>query len=180
VSRQRLFFALWPSPEQQAALSAWGARLQQMFGGRATHASTVHLTLAFIGEVAEQQIDAVLRVGDAQRGQPIDLLIDRAGCWRHNGIAWAAPAETPATLLALVHGLETALRGAGVDIETRSYRPHITLLRRAVCRATNWQPSPLHWHADRFVLVRSRPTEPGANYERLREWSLNEPLNRGD
>lgn len=178
--RQRLFFALWPSPQQQALLVAWGERMQKTLGGRLTRSASVHLTLVFIGDVADSALDAVLRIGSAQRVQAFDLAIDRIGCWPHNGIAWAAPRATPPSLNALVSGLESRLRADGFDIETRPYRPHITLLRRARGEVFDEQPGALHWHADHFVLVRSRSSKSGTDYQRLEEWPLETSVNRHD
>jgi RNA 2',3'-cyclic 3'-phosphodiesterase len=177
----RLFFALWPSSAQQRDLAQWGAQLQSMCGGRPPPIANLHLTLAFIGDVGEAAARKVLEIGAAQRGIAFDLMLDCTGCWRHNGIAWAAPSQPPPPLLALAAGLEAGLRSAGFDIEQRRYRPHVTLLRRADCQPTDWQPpNALRWRVDRFVLVRSPQSQRASDYERLAEWPLAPDIKRRD
>lgn len=154
--------------------------MQKTLGGRLTRSASVHLTLVFIGDVADSALDVVLRIGAVQRVQAFDLSIDRIGCWSRNGIAWAAPSATAPPLIALVSGLESGLRAEGFGIETRPYRPHITLLRRSHGELADEQPGALHWHADHFVLVRSQPSKSGTDYQRLKAWPLEPGVNRRD
>jgi RNA 2',3'-cyclic 3'-phosphodiesterase len=135
----------------------------------------------FVVDFADAAVGEVLSAGAAQYGQPFELILDIVGCWKHNGIAWAAPARVPPPLLALVEGLESRLRAAGFELENRRYRPHVTLLRRAECRPVDAQPGePLRWMVDRFVLVRSRRSGRGSDYERLAEWQLKPDISRRD
>ncbi len=176
--KARLFFALWPPPPVQTALARWGERMRQDLGGRLTRTASVHLTLAFLGDVPEASLPIARTIGERQRGSTFTLALARTGCWRHNGIAWAAPLDTPAALTRLVQGLESDLRADAFSLESREYRPHITLLRRAACRGRCWQPDAvLTWMVDRFVLVRSQRTARGADYERIGEWPLEPALN---
>ena len=47
----RLFFALWPSAAERAALAAWQAALQGKCGGRAMGAEGLHATLEHLQKV---------------------------------------------------------------------------------------------------------------------------------
>ena len=55
----RLFFALWPSETERTALALWQPRLHELCGGRAMRPATLHVTLVFLGEVAENRLEAL-------------------------------------------------------------------------------------------------------------------------
>lgn len=61
-SRPRLFFALWPSAVFQAALAAATRDVVLACGGRCVPAANFHVTLAFLGSMAEHRIRALLAV----------------------------------------------------------------------------------------------------------------------
>ena len=52
----RLFFALWPSLTAAEKLAATATEAARRIGGRATRRETLHLTLAFLGEVADEHV----------------------------------------------------------------------------------------------------------------------------
>lgn len=173
AARLRVFYALWPEPALQKALASWGTNMQRELGGRLTRAETIHLTLAFVGEVDAGRVDALLEIGAALSGTPFDLPLDRVGCWPHNGVAWAGSAQTPSPLSTLVGELRAELRGAGFPVEDRGFEAHVTLLRKARCGPLKWQPGgPLAWPVRRFVLVRSVLGSQGSTYSELAGWPL--------
>ena len=52
----RLFFALWPAREMADALTDWAAPIAGQSGGRLTRAETIHMTLAFLGNVPDSSL----------------------------------------------------------------------------------------------------------------------------
>ncbi|HZP91880.1 MAG TPA: RNA 2',3'-cyclic phosphodiesterase [Burkholderiales bacterium] len=171
--QRRVFFALWPGAGVQAALADWASRLQRKLHGKSPQAATIHLTLAFVGEVPVSRLPALQAIGAGQSGRAFDLAIDSVGCWPHNAVAWASPETVPAALLELYGGLAMNLRAEGFRVDTRPYLPHITLLRRATCRELDWRPSePIRWRVERFVLVQSQISSQGSNYTEIGSWPL--------
>lgn len=151
----RLFIALWPDAAVRAALAAL-----PLADGRRVLAADLHLTLAFLGEQAPDQIDPLLALC-AQLPRPaIDLTIDQLGSFRHGRdvTLWAGPSEVPAPLQALHELCRQALHEIGVGlVEHERFVPHVTLAKRA--RATSDAPlaPAIRWRAGAAVLVRSRP-----------------------
>jgi 2'-5' RNA ligase len=168
----RLFFALWPGAAASAALAEAGERLHEVCGGRRTRAETIHLTLAFLGEVEPERIDELLALAGEIRASAFGFNLTRFGWWPHNRIVWAAPAETPAELTLLVEALRERLLGARVRFDTKPFVPHVTLLRKADCRKSPLPPGEIVWRAEDFVLVRSVPGESGSAYEVVGRWPL--------
>src|SRR5687768_12011776 len=129
----RLFFALWPPREAAEALQAWAAAARREAGGRAIPAESIHLTLAFLGEV--EGPSAAIAAARKVEFEAHTLVLERAEYWRHNQIVWAGPrVEDPRTL-----AIATPLRS-----EKRPFATHVTLLRNA--RASALPPlTPVRW-----------------------------------
>jgi RNA 2',3'-cyclic 3'-phosphodiesterase len=72
----------------------------------------------------------------------------------------------PPPLAALHAGLGEKLSQLGLSVETRPYRPHFTLARKAFGALPPPGAPPLRWHAGpQYLLVRSLPG--GRGYEPL-------------
>lgn len=170
----RVFFALWPDSATRAALARETERLHGQFGGRPTRATTLHLTLVFIGAVPRERLDDLVDAACSIQAGAFDVNFDRIGCWRHNKVAWIAPTQIPERLGALVSDLERALAECGIDFDRRDYRPHVTLARKAECRAVPpaEMDCAIRWPAREFVLVESRLSAVGAGYEVVARFPL--------
>jgi 2'-5' RNA ligase len=168
---RRLFFALWPDDATRAALNRTGKWLHQHWGGRRMRADTLHITLAFLGDLPAAQLDALLQ---GIHGIPVgtfELSLDQAGHWSHNRIGWLGLSQPAKPLENLVSALRDQLRALDIPFDARPHTPHITLLRKAQGGATV-ECLPVNWTVDRFVLVRSNPQADGVHYYVLQTWQL--------
>ena len=165
----RLFLALLPSPAATAALARTALEVQSTCGGRATPAENLHVTLAFLGEVAPARLPAVEDACAAAGGAPFTVSLDHLCAVRD--MVWAG-GTAPAGLVNLVADLHRHLVGAGVGLDARPFRLHVTLVRRALraLPAVAWQP--VQWPAGHFSLMQSRPGPRGPVYFELRSWGL--------
>lgn len=161
----RLFFALWPPAATVAALAAWAVQVQKAAGGRVTRPESIHLTLAFLGEIADDRVGDAVKAARSVRGERHTLPIERAKVWAHNNIAWVGPERTPPALESLVRSLHESLRTHGLTIESRPFAAHITLIRKARKAPRLPLPPAVHWPVDEFTLVRSRLSAGGSGYE---------------
>ncbi len=168
----RLFFAIWPDGAVRDQLDKVSLGLHQACGGRRTRAATVHLTLAFLGEVELGRIPTLLELASRVVGTAFELRLTRFDWWRKKRIAWAAPEQVPAALSALVEDLAVRLKEADFRIDERPYSPHVTLVRKADCRLADFSASPVEWPVEEFVLVRSVMSENGSSYETIGRWPL--------
>ena len=168
----RLFFALWPPAQAIAALAAWAKEAQVLTGGRVTRPESIHLTLAFLGEVAEERAGDAIRAARSVRGARHALPIERAKVWTHNHIGWVRPQRTPPALESLTNSLRQNLLAEGFAIESRPFAAHVTLLRKAG-QASRLPPLPeVVWPVDEFTLVYSRLSQKGSSYEVLARFGL--------
>ena len=171
----RLFFALWPPAATVAALAEWAKQAQVLTGGRVTRADSIHLTLAFLGDVAEERVAAAVRAARSVRGVRHRLPIERARIWQHNHIVWVGPEQAPAALDSLAASLRENLQMVGLAIEARPFAAHVTLVRKATAKAPQLPPLPvLDWPVDEFTLVGSQLSSEGSSYKIIDRFRLDD------
>ena len=142
---------------------------------------TLHLTLAFIGDVPRDQLSSLIPVGDGIGPAAFTLSLDRVAAWRHNRIVWAGAERVPEALAGLVERLNAALADAGFPVEQRKFAPHVTLIRKADGDFPRRDiVPPIHWPVRGFSLMESMRNEEGARYVPLRTWFASDPPSRKD
>jgi 2'-5' RNA ligase len=172
MSGQRYFFALWPDKAVRDRLSAL-AQTSQPEKGRRHSVDDLHITLVFLGQIVPSQLRCIEDVADTIRGRVFELSIDHTGYWPRPRIFWASPRETPQALSQLVADLNNGLMGCGHEPERRSYKPHVTLYRKAHRTFPTQLAEPIIWQVNEFVLASSaNPDSSGTRYQVLRRWGL--------
>ena len=183
----RLFFALQPPADLAEALAGEALTLSRRYGGRPARPETIHLTLAFLGEVAEERLPDVLAAGRAVQVPEFDLTIDRFALWPHNGVLWAGCAPPTDGLFHLVNDLREQLRAASIAFDGGSrFVPHVSLVRRVRAHGKLELPAPIGrcWTCSDFALIRSRLMAAGSDYVVVESFPLlphglsREPPNR--
>lgn len=169
----RLFFALWPDAPTQHSWHRGLAPCLSPLGGRAIPAANLHLTLAFLGDVAGNRINEIIRLGDDLPVDIITLRFDHVECWMSAGLACLRPAEVPAALTRLAEQLNTGLQLSGFAVESRNFKPHVTLVRHIAVVGPSIPVWPVvEWRVPVMALVRSRLTPEGSEYAVMHEWDL--------
>lgn len=169
----RLFFAIWPSREAVMALHALACRQATSTGGRVTWPDSIHLTIAFLGDVPASRIEVFRSLPPEITARAFSMRVDRVGHWVRNGIVWAGPSAVPDALAALQARLAAWLASQGIALDARPFRPHVTLLRKAARGDLTEPEAPIAWTAGEFVLVRSCPRADGSRYETIARFPLN-------
>lgn len=159
---ERLFLALWPDEAQRARLQAHAGAWSWASGARRTRVERLHATLHFLGDVDVGKLLA-LRSGLGVSWNGCELVLDRAAVWP-GGIAVLEATDVPAALARLHSGLAQRLQALEVPVESRRYRPHVTLARKAFGSRPPAGVLPVAWQVSPgYVLVRSLPG--GRGYE---------------
>lgn len=164
----RLFIGLWPDGVTRDALMAWQQSWTWPGTASLVRPERLHLTLHFLGDVPAMRLGdlvAALRVPFAH----FSLRFGHGELWPR-GTAVVLPEHVPDELDKLHSNLSTALERIGMHAESRPYRPHVTLARRAFGAAMSLEPPRLNWQVnDGYALVRSLPG--GRGYEILERFS---------
>ena len=165
---QRMFFAL--QPPEPIARALW-ALTPPLTHGRRLPWQMLHITLAFIGDADPAQQRQLLAIGDALSVQPFSLSLERLHYQPARGVLWAAPRGTPFALQASVRHLHSQLREQGLPVDSKPFRPHVTLARKAELDGGLLEiANPVCWPVDGFCLMASHLSPQGARYEVVRRW----------
>lgn len=170
---QRLFFALWPPQGIQEELARRTREVLEDRRARPVPGERIHLTLAFLGEVDAATRERAEALAGRVHGEAFTLSLDRMGYWPRKALLWAAPAHPPPALEDLAGTLREGLTAeCGLPRERRSFRPHLTLARKAPKLPPRMVIEPVTWAVERFVLVASELDRNGPTYTVVGEWSL--------
>ncbi|MDA7085655.1 RNA 2',3'-cyclic phosphodiesterase [Pseudomonas sp. SA3-5] len=164
----RLFFALGCPPELAEAIATWRSHLH--LPGRPVATANLHLTLAFLGQLPRARVAELQGLGGVVHAPVFDLHLDRLGRHR-NGLLYLAPSHTPEALLELVEQLNTSLSSAAIQLESRPFRAHLSLLRHCPTQPIDANPS-FDWPVTRFSLFASEQNTRGTHYRPLHTWPL--------
>jgi 2'-5' RNA ligase len=103
----------------------------QIAGARWQSRGQLHLTLAFLGEVEEQQLPRACELAQSVTQRAFELEVRGLGCFGATDnpkILWAG--VSPETeLRALQQDLATRLAGGGFSLKNPNFKPHITVSR---------------------------------------------------
>jgi 2'-5' RNA ligase len=170
----RVFFALWPDAGARDALSALARDTAAQARGRAPSAGNLHLTLAFLGDVAAERIGVLHALGPAVAAAvpPFTLTLDRVGAFGDGGIAWAGASAPPRDLERLVQSLTGALARDGFPTERRAFHPHVTLARHCRHPSGSGTIVSIAWRVERITLNASERAPGGPRYRELGAWPL--------
>ena len=168
--RRRVFFALWPEAATAAGIVRATRRAVQLSRGRAMAKERLHVTVAFLGELAPDDLERARSAAPTASGV-FDMLLDTLGFWPQSRVLWLAPRVVPPKLAELEQQLWAALADRGFEREPRPFMPHMTLARRARAVADETVEA-VPWHVAELALVESLPTANNVHYEVLERWPL--------
>ncbi|MCX7889785.1 MAG: RNA 2',3'-cyclic phosphodiesterase [Rhodobacteraceae bacterium] len=179
----RLFVAIALPGGLARSLAGLQARIP---AGRAVPEEDLHLTLAFLGEVADREAEALHDALSGLRGAPVEVALD--GLVALGGrvpTVLAAGVTATAALEALRRRVLGAAHAAGLRPERGRFRPHVTLMRfggrgpspdeearLAAFLAANGAVRPGAFVARSFGLYRSDAGRAGRIYRRLADYPL--------
>lgn len=147
-------------------------------------AESWHITLQFLGSTTGEQYECVTARLRALHQPPVSIKLGAIGTFDRAGVLFLDVHVGP-QLLALQQAITAATAPCGFIPETRTYHPHITLVRRKgrggdsqlhnlklqIIRQTGLA----RFTADSFVLYESIPTPEGSRYEIRERFSLAMP-----
>lgn len=186
----RLFVAIELPEAWLTAIGAMQASLRKDLPGlRYVRPEGVHLTLAFIGEVARERLEAIAAALPpvAASVPPFGLTLDPPGFFgpaRRPRVVWLGLGGDLAALGALQQRVVAALAPLALARDERAFRPHLTLARTPdalpdseaarIPAAVEGLPrrSAQRMAADTLTLMESELGPGGARYTARERWRL--------
>jgi RNA 2',3'-cyclic 3'-phosphodiesterase len=173
--KQRLFFALWPDAADREALVAETARALRHCGGRPVPAANLHVTLAFLGSVAQVRMPELTKIAltcaAGFSAAPPTLRFVQLVHWPRQEILCAVTADEPRSPALLANELKDATAAAGFTPDLKSFRAHVTVARK-VLRFEALVLAPIEWRFERFALIDSSTDRRGPVYSVVEFFSL--------
>ncbi|MFQ3788724.1 RNA 2',3'-cyclic phosphodiesterase [Halomonas sp. A29] len=164
----RLFLALTPPPELRERLGELADVAHARCGGRRMPDESLHLTLAFLGEVEEVKATELVEWAQCLTIEPGRWHIERWGSFRRPGIVWVGGSKPDPALERLQGRVWGDLESFGLGTRPASFIPHVTLLRHAVTLdLAGFAAIDLAWSYNQLELIESIIDERGAHYRSL-------------
>lgn len=180
----RLFTAVEVSAEANAELRQVQASLRgALSAGRWTAPENFHLTLHFLGEVADERLGALDEtLASALVGErSFDLSLGPLGVFPRHGpvrVLWAGIEGDVSRLCPLEDRLRQGLLSLSLLRPDGRFSPHVTLVREPRAEASvrdiarGVAVRPVAWRVARLVLFRSVQTPTGSAYSVVNAYSL--------
>ena len=144
-------------------------------------AANMHLTVRFIGHIADERADAVLAALTPPLPiAPFHIELGRCGVFpatRAPRVIWIGLAEGLASLEALHQEFDWRLAPLGFEPEQRAFSAHLTVARVKDVRSGSAAevrervrripPPAVRWRVERATIFQSRLSPGGARYEPL-------------
>lgn len=182
----RLFVAVDLTASARIAIEALArelaGRVAEVAGARAARwvrPEKLHLTLAFLGAIEPDQVDAIRRGLEPPMMQPtFEVAMSGAGVFPGTGpvrVLWLGITAGRENLVSLQGQVASRLREVGCALERRPFVPHLTLARfRRPCRGraaiavrqlvSQAVVSVDPWRVDHVTLYESRLAASGPTY----------------
>lgn len=148
----------------------------------------IHLTLAFLGELGESQLEKAMVAARsaAATGSPLAYRLSGLGTFgpaRQPRVLWMGISEPSGALHAVQRTLTFALQQQGFPSERRPFSPHLTLAR-VTCSLnaeqqqvlqqllSGYQFSPSVYRVSHLSVMKSERTRSGARYTCLQAYAF--------
>jgi RNA 2',3'-cyclic 3'-phosphodiesterase len=172
----RTFVAIFPPQDVREALFRAAQNVPTSRDFRLVGQEKIHLTLKFLGDVAEEDLDTIKKAL-----QPISEVHDRFevstsgfGAFpseKKARILWTGIEQGSEHLRTVAEEVENLLAPAGFERENRPYVPHLTLgrtrARRTELDTSDTSPPTLRFTVRGIDLVKSAPGKNGVTYSIL-------------
>ena len=172
----RTFVAVFPPQEVREALFRAARNLPASNDFRLIGQEKIHLTLRFLGDVTEDELDRVTQALERLSGRhrPFEVSTSGFGAFpskRRARILWAGIEAGAGLLRTVAEDVEDLLEPVGFEREDRPYLPHLTLGRakgrQAKLEDPNTPPPALSFEVSGVELVQSMPNKAGVTYQIL-------------
>lgn len=170
--RRRLFFALWPDRVLGDEIWDLTRDCVRESGGRPVTRENLHLTLAFLGNVDAATLPQLRAAAAELACSGFEFTLDEVSLWLRSRALVLQPTVFPGALTELVESIWDAMAPFSLSHGPGTFRPHVTLARKAGPAPGDAPGVALTWRAREFCLVSSITDPGGARYEPLARYHL--------
>lgn len=183
METQRLFLAIELPDAIRAPLMALATASRHL---RWTPSHQLHLTLRFLGDIDTSAVEPLIARLATIHVDPFLLALESTGAFPPRGqprVLWAGLAPADPRLFQLRQQIDDTLLALGLDVDLRTFYPHVTLARcgdSAAGAAAQWLRAHRDFagppfRVDAFSLFASELHSSGARHTLLRRFPLAPP-----
>lgn len=146
---------------------------------------SIHLTLLFLGDIEQEQVDRVIRAVQTacESIRPFTLTLKDTGAFpdfKRPRVFWVGVSDKDQQLIRCYEKIESELEHSGFPKEKRSFSPHLTIGRvknsQGISRISTeleaMKPDPISFPAREVVVMQSKLMPSGAVYTPLKKIEL--------
>ena len=172
----RTFVAIFPPQDVREALFHAAQNLATSRDLRLVGQEKIHLTLKFLGDVAEENLDTIEKALQpiSEGHDPFEVSTSGFGAFptvNRASILWTGIEQGSEHLRTVAEEVENLLAPAGFERENRPYIPHLTLgrarARQTKLNTPETSPPTLRFTVSGIDLVKSAPGKDGVTYSTL-------------
>jgi len=183
----RLFVALDIGDDARVAMAALQQRVTQALGVdrsiKIVDPAHMHLTLVFLGEIAERDVPAIVDALSSDIAvPPFAAEFEGLGVFPPRGaprVLWLGVGRGASEIVRLQREVAARLERLGVTLEPRPFHPHLTLARWRTSRPADRRSAlsaesraVARMNVDRVTLYQSRLSPAGSAYTALARATL--------
>jgi len=125
----RCFLASWPDEATRTFLDDAAQQAARLYPkARRVPRDNLHLTLAFIGELAVPKAAEAVQALRAAVQEPFEWRIDHVGRFERARVVWVGGQPEP-RLVRMAEMVRTQLQSLAIPFDPKPFVPHVTLLR---------------------------------------------------
>jgi RNA 2',3'-cyclic 3'-phosphodiesterase len=169
----RLFYALLPDDLTRRRLSEATDRLTTANHGRLVAPRNIHITLAFIGEVSELDLNLCREMGATLGLRRCAIDLELIEYWSKPRAIVFCARKNPYGLATQTSQLRTAVaQQVHPRRDEKPWRAHVTLARKVAQAPVLTAMSPVTWVSHSFCLMSSRTDGDDSVYTVVDSWPL--------
>lgn len=170
----RTFFALTLSKPQKALIEQWRDEnidhIPKTNQATQVSAANLHLNLAFLGNLTEEQIESVFKLVENIKFNPIEIEINSVSYWEEKEILWIGAQEQNAQFLRLSNEFKKIGQALNLEMDENTYTPHISLYRNCQPQSLNTPAPDFCFSFDTVVLFQTLTLPHSVDYHIIRHW----------
>jgi RNA 2',3'-cyclic 3'-phosphodiesterase len=180
MTKRRLFFALWPDDVQRRELVRVTQDTVKSANGHPVPVENYHLTLAFLGAVADDAMASVRTAAENvsaaclsnSESAVLEVTLDQINFWHKPQILCATASRESPLAIELAETLKRHLINAGFAPDLKTFRAHVTLARKVARVKVAPHVESVRIAFRDFSLVESRSGPAGSIYSVIDSWPL--------
>lgn len=168
----RFFFALMPEQKTIDELNQVVRFIKPITKEKVVGNEKLHLTLRYMGPVTDEIIGSIIDSIERVQISSFTLRLVKFEYWEKAEVTVLVPDNIPNELTELFETLEQICVGNGLSNESRSFKPHVTVIKKSLLHNSKNKPGMIFWKINDFVLLHSQTIKGILTYTEIGRWNL--------